>query len=147
MLKYRRAKNPHTILLFKPLKNDTMTLAQFPNETATRSEFVNSVAEVVSDYINDFYDFDKNPMLRVNPESKLVEVENGYAFQEDLGYSDEVIEEAAYAEGDATESATDNQAKQNFDYFPVTEFFNVKDGKGTLDMDAINRLADRYFKS
>lgn len=122
-----------------------MTLAQFPNEIPTRTEFVNSVAEVVQNYIDDFFDFDNNPMLRINPDLKLVEVENGYAFQKDVGYSDEVIEDAAYAEGDATESATDNQAKQNFDYYPVTEFLTVSNGQGKLNMEAINKLADKYF--
>ena len=111
-----------------------------------REEFINSVTEVVQEYIDTFYDFDKNPMLRVNPELLLVEVENGYGFQEDLGYSDEVIEEAAYAEGDATESATDNQAKQNFDYYPVREFIVVDSNhQGKPDMKAIEKLADKYL--
>lgn len=123
-----------------------ITLQEFPNETATRAEFINSVKDVVQQYIDTFYEFDKNPMLRVNPDSKLVEVENGYAFQEDIGYDDEVIEEAAYAEGDATMSATDNQAKQNFDFYPVKDFIKVdKDHQGSPDEAAINRLADKYF--
>ena len=112
-----------------------------------RDEFTNSVAEVVQNYIDNFYEYDKNPMLRVNPDLKLVEVENGYGFREDVGYDDEVIEEAAAAEGDASESSTDNQAKQNGDYYPVREFFTVDgEGKGSVDKAAINRLADRYFK-
>ena len=53
----------------------------------------------------------------------------------------------AAAEGDADESATDNQAKQNGDYYPVTEFFTTDaEGKGTVNKEAIERLADRYFK-
>lgn len=114
---------------------------------ATKSEFVTSVTEVVQNYIDNFYRFDKNPMLRVNPELKLVEVENGYAFRDDIEYSDEVVEQAAYAEGDVTESNTDFQASQDFDYYPVTEFFTVNaEGKGTVDAAAVNRLADKYFK-
>lgn len=112
-----------------------------------RSEFTGSVIEVIQEYIDNFYEFDKNPMLRVNPELLLVEVENGYAFQQDIGYSDEVIEEAAYAEGDATESSTDYQAKQNFDYYPANDFVKVgADGQGTPDKEAIDKLADKYFK-
>ena len=112
-----------------------------------RNEFTTSVAEVVQNYIDDFFDFDKNPMLRVNPLLGLVEVENGYAFQEDTGYSDEVVEEAAAAEGDADMSNTDMQAKQNFDYYPVRLVIKVDDeGNGRPDMAAINRLADRYPK-
>ena len=110
-----------------------------------REEFTNSINEVVEEYIDTFYEYDKNPILRVNPDSLLVEVENGYAFQEDIGYDDEVVEEAAYAEGDATESATDNQAKQNFDFYPVREFVKVdKEGHGIVDSDAVSRLADKY---
>lgn len=112
-----------------------------------RKEFTNSVAEVVQGYIDNFYEYDKNPMLRVNPDLKLVEVENGYGFRDDVGYDDEVIEEAAAAEGDASESNTDNQAKQNGDYYPVKEFFTVDaHGKGTVNTAAIEKLADRYFK-
>lgn len=111
-----------------------------------REEFTQSVVNLVNNFIEDFFDFDSNPMLRVNPELKLVEVENGYAFQEDIGYSDEVIESAAAAEGDASESDDDFQAKQNFDYYPVREFVKVdSEGHGTPDTQAIERLADKYF--
>lgn len=112
----------------------------------TRQEFVNSVNEVVQNYIDNFYDYDANPMLRVNPDLLLVEVENGYAFQKDLGYSDEVIEDAAYAEGDATMSNTDNQAKQNYDYYEVRGFIAVDaEHQGHVDEKAVNALADKYF--
>lgn len=111
-----------------------------------REEFTQSVIDLVKNYIENFFEFDSNAQLRVNPELKLVEIENGYAFQEDLGYSDEVIEDAAYAEGDATESADDFQAKQNFDYYPVSTLIaHEADNKAVPDLKAIDRIADKYF--
>lgn len=111
-----------------------------------REEFVKAVTELVEKYIGDFYDYDGNAQLRVNPELLLVEIENGYAFQEDIGYSDEVIEDAAYAEGDETMSSTDYQARQNYDYYPVKDFIIVEaDKTGKPDAKAIARLADKYF--
>lgn len=119
---------------------------QTRDNTVTPQQFTNSVVEVVQNYIDNFYEFDNNPILRVNPELLLVEVQNGYAFQKDIGYSDEVIEEAAYAEGDATESNTDFQAKQDYDFYKVTDFVTVgPDHKGSVNMDAVNTLTRKYF--
>lgn len=118
----------------------------FDNNPVSREEFVNSVKDVVEKYIDNFYDYDKNPILRVNPLLKLVEVQNGYGFQEDIGYNDEVVEEGAAAEGDASESSTDYQAKQDYDFYPVREFFKVDaNGQGSPDEVAINKLADKYY--
>lgn len=111
-----------------------------------REEFTKSVATVVQEYIDNFSEYDKNPMLRVNPELLLVEVENGYAFRQDIEYSDEVVEQAAAAERPEFEDADDNQARQNFDYYPVRHFFTVDaQGFGHPDMNAIETLADKYF--
>lgn len=111
-----------------------------------REEFVKSVVDKVQQYIDNFADFDLNPQIRVNPALLLVELENGYAFEEDIEYSDEVVESAAWAEGDATESADDFQASQNFDYYPVRSFIKMtSDHNGAPDMNAINRMADKYF--
>lgn len=111
-----------------------------------RNEFVNAVASMVSNYIDNFYNFDGNAHLRVNPELLTVEIENGYAQDDDIEYSDEVIENAAYAEGDATESSSDFQASQNYDYYPVSTLLKfVDDHKAIPDKEAIEKLADNYF--
>ena len=111
-----------------------------------RTEFTQSVIDLVNNYIDNFYEFDGNPQLRVNPELLLVEIENGYALLDDIDYSNMVIEEAAYVGGDRSESDDDNHAKQDFDYYPVKNFITVTDGKGTVNIDAVNKLADKYFK-
>ena len=116
------------------------------NNNVTRQQFINSVAQVVQGYIDNFYTFDGNPMLRVNPDLLLVEVENGYGFRDDIDYSNMIIEEAAYVGGDRSESDDDNHAKQDYDYYPVKEFFTVDaQGKGKIDTKAIEALADKYF--
>lgn len=112
----------------------------------TRKEFTNAVKGMVENYIENFYNFDSNPQLRVNPALLTVEVENGYAFQDDIEYSDEVIENAAYAQGDETESASDFQASQNYDYYPVNTLLKHEaDHKASPDDAVIERLADKYF--
>lgn len=117
------------------------------NNDVTRSQFVNSVTEAVQQYIDTFYEYDGNPVLRVNPELLLVEVENGYGLLDDIDYSNMVIEEAAYVGGDRSESDDDNHAKQDYDYYPVKKFFTVDaSGHGAVNKDAIEKLADIYFK-
>lgn len=112
-----------------------------------RQQFINSVATVVQEYIDNFSSYDKNPQLRINPELLLVEVENGNGYLRDIEYSDEVVESAAAAERPDYEDAMDYQASQNFDYYPVCDFFKVKsDGTGMPDLAAIERLADKYIK-
>lgn len=111
-----------------------------------KEDFVKAVTDLVQNYINNFYDYDSNPQLRVNPELKYVEIENGYAFQEDIEYSDEVIENAAYAEGDATESSDDFQASQNYDYYPVKKLLkHTGEHSAVPNTEAIAEIADKYF--
>lgn len=111
-----------------------------------RDEFKKAVTELVQRYIDNFASFDSNAQLRVNPALLLVEIENGYAFQDDIEYSDEVVENAAYAEGDETESASDFQASQDYDYYPIRTFFYVDDQhKGHPDDKVIEELVDKYF--
>ena len=116
------------------------------NNNVTREQFVNSVTEVVQGYIDNFYEYDENPTLRVNPNLLLVEVENGYGMLDDIDYSNMVIEEAAYVGGDRSESDDDNHAKQDYDYYPARKFITVDSkGKGTVNKAAVASLADKYF--
>ena len=111
-----------------------------------KEDFVKAVTDLVQNYINNFYDYDSNPQLRVNPELKYVEIENGYAFQDDIEYSDEVIENAAYAEGDATESNDDFQASQNYDYYPVKKLLkHTGEHSAVPNAEAIAEIAAKYF--
>ena len=110
-----------------------------------REEFVKAVTDLVQEYIDNFDRFDSNPQIRVNPELLYVEAIDGSAMLEGIGDSDEAIEDAAYAHGDETMSATDYQAKQDPDFYPIKELLKPT-GPNTSapDADKINQLADNY---
>ena len=96
-------------------------------------------------YIPDEYG--ANAQIRVNPRLLLVDLLDNNGYQRAIGFSDEAIENAAYAEGDETMSAGDYQATQNPEFFPVATLVKHVDvNRLEPDFDAINRIADRYFK-
>ena len=110
-----------------------------------REEFVKAVTDLVQEYIDNFDRFDDNPQIRVNPELLYVEAIDGRAMLEGIGDSDEAIEDAAYAHGDETMSATDYQAKENPDFYPIKPLLKPT-GEHTSepDKDKIERIADNY---
>lgn len=113
----------------------------------TRDEFVKAVTDLVQEYIDNFDRFDVDPQIRVNPELLYVDLFDGKERNEDLGDSDEAIEDAAYAQGDETESASDYQATQDPDFYPVKGLLKPT-GPHTSepDKDGIEKIADNYFK-
>ena len=116
-------------------------------EKKDRDEFVKSISELVEEYISDWDRFDSNPQIMVNPALYLVELVDGKDMLQNIADSEEAIEDAAYAQGDETESASDFQASQDPDYYPVKKLMKASGpGVSVPDMDAINAVADRYFK-
>ena len=112
-----------------------------------RSTFIKAVTDLVQEYIDNFDRFDSNPQIRVNPDLLYVEAVDGRAMLEGIGDSDEAIEDAAYAHGDESMSATDYQAKQNPDFYPIKELLQpVAHNVSIPDAAAIARIADNYFK-
>ena len=112
-----------------------------------RKTFVKAVADLVQEYIDNWDRFDSNPQIRVNPELLYVEAVNGSAMLEGLGDSDEAIEDAAYAHGDESMSATDFQAKQNPDFYPIKELIQPAGHNVSVpDAEKIEKIADKYFK-
>ena len=111
-----------------------------------REEFIKAVKELVQEYIDNFDRFDSNPQIRVNPELLYVEAIDGSAMLEGLGDSDEAIEDAAYAHGDETMSATDYQAKENPDFYPIKSLLKPSGTHTSIpDEVAIEKLADNYI--
>lgn len=111
-----------------------------------KNEFITSVTGQVRKYISLKDDFNPNAQIRVNPELLLVDLLSGKEFLQAIEYSEEVIENGAYGEGDETSSADDYQAKQDPDFYPVEKL--VKKGAlGELlpDSEAIEKLAENYF--
>ena len=112
-----------------------------------RQEFVKAVTDLVQEYIDNWDRFDSNPQIRVNPELLYVEAIDGNAMLEGIGDSDEAIEDAAYAQGDETMSATDFQAKENPDFYPIKDLIMPAGHNVSVpDPAKINALADNYFK-
>ena len=111
-----------------------------------RKNFVNAIADLVQEYIDNWDRYDENPQIRVNPELLFVESVDGSAMLEGLGDSEEAFEDAAYAQGDETMSASDFQEKQDPDFYPIKELLKAT-GEHTSapDMDKIEKIADRYF--
>lgn len=112
-----------------------------------RETFVKAVTDLVQEYIDNWDRFDSNPQIRVNPELLYVEAIDGRAMLEGIGDSDEAIEDATYAHGDESMSATDYQAKENPDFYPIKDLIKPAGHNVSVpDPDAINKLADNYFK-
>lgn len=114
----------------------------------TREEFEKAIYDLVQEYIDNFDMFDSNPQIRVNPDLLYVAIINGSDMLEGIGDSDEAIEDAAYAQGDETESASDYQAKQNPDFYHVKELLKPT-GTHTSEPDKkkISKIADNYYKN
>ena len=111
-----------------------------------RKDFVKAVTDLVQEYIDNWDRFDSNPQIRVNPQLLYVEAIDGRAMLEGIGDSDEAIENAAYAHGDESMSATDFQAKENPDFYPIKELISaVGHNLSVPDKDKIEKIADNYF--
>lgn len=112
-----------------------------------RKTFVKAINDLVQEYIDNWDRFDENPQIRVNPELLYVDLVNGNSMLEDLGDSEEAFEDAAYAEGDETMSASDFQEKQDPDFYPVKELLKeTSPGVSIPDIDKIENIADEYYK-
>lgn len=113
----------------------------------TRKEFIDRANDAVGRYLDDFEFFEPDPHLTVNPVTLYVDVVSGPVMDEAIADADEAIEDAAAADGDANEVATDYQVKENPDFYPIRQFLIVKKGEQTVaDPKAIEKLADKYVR-
>lgn len=111
-----------------------------------RKTFVKAMTDLIQEYIDNWDRFDTNPQIRVNPELLYVEAVDGKAMLEDLGDSEEAFEDAAYAAGDETMSATDFQEKQDPDFYPIKELIQPAGHNVSVpDVGKIEKIADKYF--
>lgn len=111
-----------------------------------RAEFIDVLTGDLWEYINHAHMYGNEAKIRVNPELKFVEIESEKDFLKDLAYSQEVIENAAYAHDAAQYEAEDFQASQNPEFYPAKDYLTKdKDGKTVPDAEKIARLADTYF--
>ena len=111
-----------------------------------REEFVKSIEGQVRKYISLSEEYGSNAQIRINPALLLVDLLSERQYLQAIAFSDEVIENAAYAEGDETMSSEDYQATQDPDFYPVSSLIEKSATNDLIpDITAINKLADRYF--
>ena len=112
----------------------------------TRNEFVKAMTEAVQEYIDNFYRFDSDPQIQVNPLTRSVELVSDVEMLSAPADSDEAIENAAHGEGDETEAADDYQVSKNPDFYAVKKLLvTSSDGVTHPDGKAIADIADTYF--
>lgn len=110
-----------------------------------KKEFEAAVTTAVQTYIDNFDRFEPNPQIRVNPVTYFVEPMSGNDFFKEIEDSDEAIENAAYADGMATETADDYQVSQNPDFYPVKNLVKTVAGNVIPDPEAIGKIVANYF--
>lgn len=110
-----------------------------------RKEFEDAVTGLVWVYINNVDLQGKNAQIRVNPELLYVDLLTQDEFLQALSYSQEVIENAAYAHDAAQYEAADYQAQQNPDFYPARTLTKKDaEGKTVPDPEAVAKVADNY---
>lgn len=111
-----------------------------------KSDFIKAVTALVERYIADEGKEDPNAQIKVNPVLLYVDLVPEKDFLRSLADSEEAIEDAAYAVGDETESASDYQASQNPDFYPARTLVVYADRQPPVpDTAAIEALAANYF--
>lgn len=114
-------------------------------DTMTRDEFCNQLAVLITGYIENPRIYGDNPQIRVEPDTRTVSVVNNADFLQEIADNDEAVEEAAAADDDTSEDATDAQVRRNPDFYTLTSYISTHDGKSSVDTRALHRLADEYF--
>lgn len=110
----------------------------------TREEFIGTTTGLVQEYIENRSFFDPNGQLRVNPVSLDQTIITGKAMYDEIEYADEAVEEAAGAQGDADESATDFQSAQDPDFYTASKLVKKTDKGLVVDAEAVAKVADNY---
>ena len=112
----------------------------------TREEFKKSVEDAIQLYIDNFYRFDSNPQVRVNPTTLSVELVNGADILAGIGDNDEAIEAAAASHGMANQEAADFQVSLNPDYYAVKPMLEATPDGGTkAKSESVDFIVNTYF--
>lgn len=110
-----------------------------------KEDFKTAVTNSVQLYIDNFDQFEPDPQLRIDPVNFYAEPISGRDFANAVEDADEAIENAAYADGMADETAMDFQASENPDFYPIRELVERKDGKVIPSATAISKIVSHYF--
>lgn len=111
-----------------------------------REEFKKIVEDAIRQYIDNFYRYDSNPQLRINPDTLAVSLVNGSDMLAELGDNDEALEAAAAAHGMANQEASEFQVTQNPDFYAVKKLIEaIADDKTIVKGPAVKAILDIYF--
>lgn len=111
----------------------------------TRKDFEDVLTTLVEEYINLFDQFGPDAQLQINPTTLQAQLVKSDSRLQAIADSDEAIEDAAAADGMASEQDTDFQVEENPDFYPVKDYFTVdKKGQGHVKEKAVAKLAARY---
>lgn len=112
----------------------------------TIKDFEAVIITAVNNYIDNFDRYDSNPQLVINPMNLSVSLVNGSEMAEAIEDSDEAVENAAIAQGMATQDAADYQVKRNPDFYPIKSLLRPSGDTDVPDKMKIYHLAARYVK-
>ncbi len=111
----------------------------------TNTKLVSAIGNAVERYIEDYDIYDQDPHIRINPANLNVAIVNGRDMLDEIEDSNEAVEDAAGAQGAASEQSTDFQVTQNPDFYALNRLVIVMDdGHMVPNDDAIKNIAANY---
>lgn len=109
------------------------------------TKLIHAINGAVERYIEEYDIFDQDPHIRINPASLNVTIVNGRDMLAEIEDSNETVEDAAGAQGAASELSTDFQVTQNPDFYALNRLVIVMDdGHMVQNEDAIKSIAANY---
>lgn len=112
----------------------------------TRQEFIDSLTQLTSQYIASATDSDADPQLAVDPQTLLITIADTYALQAAIDNADVTIENAANADDDRIDEATQEQVDALPDYYALAQMARrTPQGALVPDKARIAQIADIYF--
>lgn len=112
----------------------------------TREDFTKTLEGVVRQFIDYPADFGPDPQLRINPLTLAVTIVRASDRLAEIEDSNEAVEDAAGAQGAASEDGTDFQVTQNPDFYPLNRLISWGESPSP-DHKAIASLVDTYFRN
>ena len=110
-----------------------------------KETFISTLTDLVRNCLNNTIGTNLNTHIRIEPTSGRITLVGTEEMLTEIANSEEAIEEAAGVEGDSSEAASDYQAKQNPDFYTVSEPITKRNGKVEPDKKAIEDIATLYF--
>lgn len=111
-----------------------------------RKEFISTVTDVVTSYINYYDGPSDDAQVKVIPDPMVVELVDTVDRDDSLADNDEAVEDAAAAERSEEKEEDDAQAVRNPDFYAADTLITIgPDGRTVPDQKAIAAVADNYF--